>query len=68
MIWLLNRDYVSCPANGALSGDDIPAGQTFVECGGVDPEPWLAAAIVLVVAGVGAFVLARSRDRTSALG
>lgn len=68
VVWLLNRAYVPCPANGALSGDDIPPGQTFVECGGVDPQPWHVAAIALVVAGVGAFVLARRRDRTSALG
>jgi hypothetical protein len=66
--WFLNRDYVPCPANGALSGDDIPPGQTFVECGGADPQPWLVAAIVLGVAGVGAFVLAGRRDRASALG
>jgi hypothetical protein len=59
---------VPCPDNGALSGDDIPSGQTFVECGVVDPQPWLVAAIVLAVAGLGAFVLARRRDRASALG
>jgi hypothetical protein len=68
VIWLLNRDYVPCPDNGALSGDDIPSGETFVECGGVDPQPWLVAAIVLAVAGLGAFGLARRRDRASALG
>jgi hypothetical protein len=64
---LINRDYVPCPPNG-LSGDDIPPGETSIECGGFDPQPWLVAAIVQVVAGVGAFVLARRRDGASALG
>jgi hypothetical protein len=68
VIWLLNRDYVPCPDNGALSDDDIPPGKTSVGCGGFDPQSWLVAAIVLVVAGLGAFLLARRRDRTSALG
>jgi hypothetical protein len=68
VIWLLNRDYVPCADNGALSGADIRPGETSIWCGGADPQPWLVAAIVLVVAGVGAFALARRRDRVSALG
>ena len=68
VVWMVNRDYVPCPDNGALSSDDIPSGQTFVECGGADPQPWLVAAIVLLIAGIGAFLLARRRERTSVLG
>lgn len=68
VIWLLNRDHVPCPDNGALSGDDIPPGQASIGCGGADPQPWLVAAIALVVVGVGTFVLARRRGGASALG
>jgi hypothetical protein len=67
VVWVINRDYVPCPPNG-LSGDDIPPGETSIGCGGFDPQPWLVAAIVLAVAGVGAFVLARRRDERAALG
>jgi hypothetical protein len=68
VVWVLNRDYVPCPANGMLSSEDIPPGETSIGCGGLDPQPWLVAAIVLILAGVGAFVLAHRRDGTSALG
>jgi hypothetical protein len=57
-IWWLNRGYVPCPENGALSG--VP-GQASVECGGADPQPWLIASIVLVLVGAVSFLVVHRR-------
>lgn len=64
-IWALHRSDRPCPENGMLSGTP---GQVSVECGGVDPAPWLVAAVVLIALGALAFVAVRLRDRRSALG
>jgi hypothetical protein len=37
----------------------LPAGTTSYSCGGMDPIPWLIAGIVLTVAGLAAYTLAR---------
>jgi hypothetical protein len=65
LIWWINRGNTPCPASGALSG--VP-GEASVECGGVDPQPWLVAAVALIVVGAFAFAVARRRNRRSALG
>jgi hypothetical protein len=65
VVWLLHRGDVPCPEDGSLSG--VP-GQESVGCGGMDAQPWLVAAIVLVLAGVLAFAAAHRQDRRSALG
>lgn len=50
------RDYNPCPPGGSLR---VPPGETSVSCGGFDPVPWLAAGLVLVLAGALAYGVGR---------
>jgi hypothetical protein len=65
LIWILNRDYRPCPENGELT---VPPGATSVECGGFDALPFLAAGIVLTLAGPALFAAVRRRGRPARLG
>jgi hypothetical protein len=57
LIAFLNRDTTACTEQGRL----LSSGETEVHCGGLAPTPWLVAGLVLVPAGVAAYVLARRR-------
>lgn len=51
----LNRDYAPCPDGGLV----VTPGQTSLECGGLDPLPWLVAGGLLSLAGAAAYLLER---------
>ncbi len=57
LIAFLNRGMTPCAEQGRL----LSSGQTEVSCGGLAPTPWLVAGLVLIAAGVVAYVLARRR-------
>ena len=56
---LANRGSTPCPEGGALT---IPPGQTSVECGGLDPVPWLVAGLAFVAVGAVAYSFALARQ------
>jgi len=65
LVWALNRDYRPCPETGELT---LPPGAASEECGGFDALPFLAAGIVLTLAGPALFAAARRRSRPTRLG
>lgn len=64
-IWALNMDNRPCPESGELT---VPPGAAPEACGGFDALPFLAAGIVLKLAGAALFAAARRRSRSTRLG
>jgi hypothetical protein len=69
LLWWLARNAGAGPEMlGALSGMGGPTLAVAIlgrEPGGLDWRPWLAAGLVLVAAGIGAYVFARRHARPS---
>jgi len=53
LVWALNVGSTPC------SDSSDP---TRVQCGGLDPTPWLVGGLALVLAGIGAYVVARRSE------
>lgn len=65
LVGALNRGSSPCPESGQLT--ESP-GAGPVECGGLDGTPFLAAGVVLVLAGPALVAAARRRERHGRLG
>ena len=64
LIAFLSRDTTPCTEQGHT----FSSGETEVSCGGLAPTPWPVAGLVLLAAGVVAYVLARRRTGTGGRG
>ena len=60
LIAFLSRDYDPCPQGRVRV---LRPGETSVECGGMDPVPWLVIGIVLVAIPVASHAAMRRRSR-----
>jgi len=52
LVGLLNLGYTACPTSGVVT---LAPGQQSVECGGLEPAPFLIAGGVLAIAGLAGY-------------